>query len=103
MEETDEIISFDLGDKRVTPVKTLHVQVEAGDGWSCQRLTEVHGRLGMAIFCSSRKDKKTKVWLLESASARVMTLGLQVKSVVSTEYFPHKYDSRVISNARGMD
>ena len=36
-------------------------------------------------------------------AGQLMALGLQVQSVVSAEYFPHKGDSRVISNSRGME
>ncbi|KAK1614482.1 hypothetical protein QYE76_019999 [Lolium multiflorum] len=73
-EATDEIISFDLGDERVTPVKPLPMQVGAGAGagWSRRRLTEVHGRLGMAIFCRSCNEERTKVWLLGSARGEQM-------------------------------
>jgi hypothetical protein len=47
------------------------------------------------VICSSNSPATAQENIL-------MTLGLQVQSVVSTEYFPHTGDSRVISNYRGI-
>ncbi|GJN15851.1 hypothetical protein PR202_gb02795 [Eleusine coracana subsp. coracana] len=63
-EGADRVASFDLGDERV---RTVPMPVEVGHGFSCH-LTEVNGRLGVAVISTERPmtttPAKIEVWVL---------------------------------------